>query len=74
MSNDINKIQIKYSDGNPRIFIDEIEIKGISEYIYKEKCFGHGVDRELTIKLGDFDIEISEDKKVGETDGKIRNS
>ena len=66
MSNAINKVQIKYKDNIPSLFIDGIEIKGIKEYVYTERCSLIGIDRELMIKLGDFDIEISEDRETGE--------
>ncbi len=66
MSNAINKVQIKYKDNIPTLFIDEIEIKVIKEYVYTERCSLIGIDRELMIKLGDFDIEISEDREIGE--------
>ena len=66
MGNVINKVQIKYRDNIPSLFIDIIEIKGIKEYVYTERCSITGIDRELMIKLGDFDIEISDDKEIGE--------
>ncbi len=66
MSNAINKVQIKYKDNIPTLFIDEIEIKVIKEYVYTERYSLIGIDRELMIKLGDFDIEISEDREIGE--------